>query len=95
VALALREGEDFEDAASSYESELPSGGASVSIIGIDPETGEPAEAGAEGTVPYVALVPIGVTLDNMADTVIADEFRTIEEICTGEVVQTDFCQENG
>jgi hypothetical protein len=29
------------------------------------------------------------------DTVIADGFRTIEEICTGDVAETDFCQENG
>ena len=42
----------------------------------------------------MALVPIGVTIDNIADTVIADGFRTIEEICTGDVAQTDFCQEN-
>ncbi len=94
VALALRSGEDFEDAATSYESELASGGASVEIIGIDPETGEPTEAGADGSVPYVALVPIGVTLDNMADTVIADGFRTAEEICTGEAAETEFCQQN-
>ena len=32
-------------------------------------------------VPYFALVPIGVTVDNIADTVIADGFRTVEEIC--------------
>jgi D-xylose transport system substrate-binding protein len=94
VALALRSGEDFEDAATSYESELASGGASVEIIGIDPETGEPTDAGDEGSVPYVALVPIGVTIDNMADTVIADGFRTVEEICTGEVAETEFCQQN-
>jgi D-xylose transport system substrate-binding protein len=92
VALALRDGEDPADAASAYESELASGGASVSIIGIDSESGEPAEAG-EG-VPYIALVPIGVTVENMADTVIADGFRTIEEICTGDVAQTEFCQQN-
>ncbi|HEX6248646.1 MAG TPA: substrate-binding domain-containing protein [Nocardioidaceae bacterium] len=94
VALALRSGEDFEDAATSYESELASGGASVEIIGIDPESGEPTEAGEEGSVPYIALVPIGVTLDNMADTVIADGFRTVEEICTGEAADTEFCQQN-
>lgn len=93
VALALREGGDFEAEAEGYQSELPSGGATVSIIGIDPESGEPTDAG-DG-IPYVALVPIGVTIDNMADTVIADEFRTIDEICTGDVAQTDFCQENG
>jgi D-xylose transport system substrate-binding protein len=93
VALALRAGEDIEDAATSYESPLASGGASVSIIGIDPATGEPTESAEDG-VPYVALVPIGVTVENMADTVVADEFRTIEDICTGDVAQTQFCQEN-
>lgn len=94
VALALRSGEDFEEAATSYESELASGGASVEIIGIDPESGEPTDAGEDGSVPYVALVPIGVTLDNMADTVIADGFRTAEEICAGEAAETEFCQQN-
>ena len=42
----------------------------------------------------MALVPIGVTIDNIMDTVIADGFRTLEEICAGDVAQTDFCQEN-
>jgi hypothetical protein len=43
---------------------------------------------------YVALVPIGVTIDNVADTVIADEFRTIDEVCTGDTASTEFCQQN-
>ncbi|HYU57232.1 MAG TPA: hypothetical protein VEO00_04190, partial [Actinomycetota bacterium] len=74
---------------------LPSGGSSISIIGIEAATGNPADSPTgDGIVPYVALVPIGVTADNMADTVIADGFRTIEEICTGDVAETDFCQEN-
>jgi D-xylose transport system substrate-binding protein len=95
VALALRSGDDINDAATSYESALASGGASVSIIGIDAESGEPAEsAEGDGVVPYVALVPIGVTVDNMADTVIADGFRTVDEICTGDVAETEFCQQN-
>jgi D-xylose transport system substrate-binding protein len=95
VALALRAGDDIEEAATSYESPLASGGASVSIIGIDPESGEPTDSAEGGGVPYVALVPIAVTVENMADTVVADEFVTIEQICTGEVAQTQFCQENG
>jgi D-xylose transport system substrate-binding protein len=96
VALALRAGEDFEAAATGYESPLASGGASVSIIGIDAESGEATDSvEGEGVVPYVALEPIAVTAENMADTVIADEFRTISEICTGDVAQTDFCKENG
>ncbi|HKH25458.1 MAG TPA: substrate-binding domain-containing protein [Acidimicrobiales bacterium] len=95
IALALRSGDDLEEAAESYESELPSGGSSVELTGIEAESGEPSdETEGEGIVPYVALVPIGVTVDNVADTVIADEFRTVEELCTGEVASTEFCQQN-
>ena len=95
IALALRNGEDYEAAATGYQSPLASGGSTVAIIGINAEDGTAADS-AEGddVVPYVALVPIGVTVDNIMDTVIADGFRTIEEICTGKVAQTDFCQEN-
>ena len=35
-------------------------------------------------VPFIALAPVGVTADNVADTVIADGFRTWEEICVGD-----------
>jgi len=45
-------------------------------------------------VPYFGLVPIGVTEANMAETVIADGFRTVEEICVGDVAETAWCQEN-
>ncbi|MCP4995863.1 MAG: substrate-binding domain-containing protein, partial [Gammaproteobacteria bacterium] len=38
-------------------------------------------------VPFLALEPIGVTKDNVADTVIADGFRTWEEICVGDFTQ--------
>jgi D-xylose transport system substrate-binding protein len=46
----------------------------------------------EADLPYIALTPIAVTKDNIADTVIADGFRTWEEVCTGEFEQ--FCPEN-
>jgi len=86
VALALRAGEDI----SSVESEFD-----FSLIGIEAESGQPAEsAEGDGIVPYFALVPIGVTADNIGETVIEDGFRTIAEICTGDTAQTDFCQEN-
>ena len=95
IALALRNGEGYEDAATGYTSTLASGGSSVAIIGINAADGTPADsATGDGVVPYVALVPIGVTIDNIMETVIADGFRTIEEICTGDIAQTDFCQEN-
>jgi D-xylose transport system substrate-binding protein len=95
IALALRSGDDIIDAAESYESPLASGGSDVSVIGITAEDGQPADsAEGDGVVPYVALVPIGVTADNVADTVIADEFRTVEELCSGDVASTEFCQQN-
>ena len=42
-------------------------------------------------IPFIALEPIGVTKENIADTVIADGFRTWEEICVGDFAQ--FCPE--
>jgi D-xylose transport system substrate-binding protein len=95
VALALCTGEDFQQAATDYQSDLASGGSGATIIGVDTETGEAtASADEEGSIPFIALEPIAITVDNIVDTVIADNFRTIEEICTGDVAQTDFCQEN-
>jgi D-xylose transport system substrate-binding protein len=87
AALALCAGED----PTTIESEFD-----FSAIGINAADGKPADSPTgEGVVPYLALTPIGVTVDNIADTVIADGFRTVEEICTGEVANTDWCQENG
>ena len=84
LALALRAGEDVLSQTGDF-----------SIIGIDAD-GKPTESPeGEGVVPYIALVPIAVTADNVLETVIADGFRTIEELCTGDVAETDFCVENG
>ncbi|HEY7068851.1 MAG TPA: hypothetical protein VH479_02000, partial [Acidimicrobiales bacterium] len=86
---------DIEKAANDYESPLASGGSGVNIIGIKAEDGKPTDsASGDGVVMYVALQPIGVTIDNVKDTVIADEFRTIAEVCTGDTASTDFCQQN-
>jgi D-xylose transport system substrate-binding protein len=46
----------------------------------------------ETDLPYIALEPIAVTKDNVAETVIEDGFRTWDEICTGEFEQ--FCPED-
>ena len=40
-------------------------------------------------VPFIKLVPLAVTIDNIAETVIADGFRTWEEICVGDF--EEFC----
>ncbi len=85
VALALREGRDLSEVQADAE---------FNLIGIRAEDGQPTEESeGEGVVPYFALTPIGVTAENIADTVIADEFRTVEEVCRGDTAQTDFCQE--
>ncbi len=86
VALALRAGEDILSTDFDYD---------YGLIGIEAATGQPTDAPeGDGVVPYFGLVPIGVTADNMADTVIADGFRTVEEICVDDVAATDWCQEN-
>ncbi len=38
----------------------------------------------QSDLPFIALEPVAVTVDNIADTVIADGFRTWEEICVGD-----------
>ncbi len=86
IALAIRNGEDPTAITSDFD---------FDIIGIDAATGEALDSpDAEGAVPYYATVPIGVTADNMLDTVIADGFLSLEEICAGDVAETDFCQAN-
>ncbi len=43
----------------------------------------------QNDIPFIKLTPIAVTKDNIAQTVIADGFRTWAEICVGEFEQ--FC----
>ncbi|MDY7102139.1 MAG: substrate-binding domain-containing protein [Actinomycetota bacterium] len=43
-------------------------------------------------LPFLALTPVAVTADNIADTVIADGFRTWDEVCTGDFEQ--YCPED-
>jgi D-xylose transport system substrate-binding protein len=87
AALALCAGEDPTTIDSEYE---------FTSIGIRAEDGKPTETpSGEGIVPYLAETPIGVTVDNIMDTVIADGFVAIDEICTGDTADTDFCKENG
>ncbi|NOK62876.1 MAG: sugar ABC transporter substrate-binding protein [Chloroflexi bacterium AL-W] len=43
-------------------------------------------------IPSILLEPVAVTRDNIADTVIADEFRTWDEICVDEFEQ--YCPED-
>ncbi|HEV2951378.1 MAG TPA: substrate-binding domain-containing protein [Actinomycetota bacterium] len=86
VALALRNGEDINN--------VEVADVDFNVIGINAEDGNPAEESeGDGIVPYFALTPIGVTAENIQETVIEDGFRTVDEICKGDTAQTDFCQE--
>ena len=51
---------------------------------IDDLTGGLTLNNGTNDVPFLALTPIGVTKDNIADTVIADGFRTWDELCVGD-----------
>jgi D-xylose transport system substrate-binding protein len=74
AALALRDGDDVTELTGDFE-----------VIGIDGE-GQPTDSPeGEGIVAYIALTPIAVTADNVADTVIADGFRTWDELCSDDV----------
>ena len=59
---------------------------------IDDLTGGLTLNNGTNDVPFLALTPVGVTKDNIADTVIADGFRTWEEICVGDFAQ--YCPED-
>lgn len=62
--------------------------------GEQPEADATVDTGS-AEIPAVLLEPVAVTEDNITETVVADGFRTAEEICTGDVAETDWCQENG
>ena len=98
AALALCEGKDPSAVEPDFAASLSPATAEaidLNTIGIKAADGKPADGPTgDGVVPYLALSPIGVTVDNIADTVIADNFRTIEEVCTGDTADTDFCKEN-
>jgi D-xylose transport system substrate-binding protein len=46
----------------------------------------------QGDLPFLKLIPLAVTKDNIAETVIADGFRTWDEICVDEYAE--FCPED-
>jgi D-xylose transport system substrate-binding protein len=77
AALVLRAGDSLDTVTGDFET-----------IQISVETGEPTDDPVgDGVVLYLALNPIAVTADNMADTVIADGFRFWADICTGDVAE--------
>jgi D-xylose transport system substrate-binding protein len=98
AALALCSGQDPTAVEPDFAGSLSEGTVGLldlQTVGIKAADGKPADSPTgEGVVPYLALTPIGVTVDHIADTVIADNFRTIAEVCTGDTLDTDFCKAN-
>lgn len=75
----------------------------AAAMAVSLATGEELDAGeysltevedANGeTVSAILLDPVSVTVDNIGDTVVSDGFYTIEQICTDDYAEFDFCQE--
>ncbi|GHC84697.1 solute-binding protein [Nocardiopsis terrae] len=75
----------------------------AAAMAVSLATGEDLEAGehtltevedADGEpVSAVLLDPVAVTEENIGDTVVSDGFYTIEEICTEDYADFEFCQE--
>ncbi|TDC23966.1 sugar ABC transporter substrate-binding protein [Streptomyces sp. 8K308] len=51
---------------------------------LAPET---VDSATDQDIPARLLTPVAVTVDNIADTVIADEFYTVEDICTADYAE--------
>ena len=51
------------------------------------------EDGSGEEVSAVLLEPVSVTADQVEETVVSDGFYTVEEICTKDYADTDFCTE--
>ncbi len=61
------------------------------VNGDTPTTATGSVNNGTNDIPSVLLVPVTVTVDNIEETVIADGFRTVEEICVDDAAATDFC----
>ncbi|WP_017540548.1 ABC transporter substrate-binding protein [Nocardiopsis halophila] len=51
------------------------------------------EDGSGETVQAVLLEPVAVTEDKIEETVVSDGFYTVDDICTEDYADTDFCKE--
>ncbi|MDT0446080.1 sugar ABC transporter substrate-binding protein [Streptomyces johnsoniae] len=56
-------------------------------------TPDSVDSPTEQGVPSALLEPVAVTVDDITDTVIADDFYTVEDICTDDFAQA--CEEAG
>ncbi|MGP6170341.1 ABC transporter substrate-binding protein [Microbacterium sp. A196] len=61
--------------------------------GESPKADTTADTGSGDAIPSFLLKPVAVTVDNIKDTVVADELYTIDEICTA--AYADACAAHG
>jgi len=54
------------------------------VNGETPAGADDTVANGMKDVPSVLLTPVAVTKDNIKDTIVADEFWSVDEICTGK-----------
>ena len=59
--------------------------------GEEPTNATGAVNNGTNDIPSVLLVPVTTNATNINETVIADGFRNVEEICVGELTETEFC----
>ncbi len=59
--------------------------------GEEPTTATETSDNGTNEIPSVLLTPVETNDSNIDETVIADGFRTKEEICVGEFADTEFC----
>lgn len=83
-----------------YKAIKPEGEAAAELAYALLQGGEPPsglvngeEDNGQGMVPSVLLEPVSVTVDNINDTIIADGFWTVDQICTAEYKKA--CDEAG
>ncbi|MBR8744650.1 substrate-binding domain-containing protein [Nocardiopsis sp. MG754419] len=79
------------------QAELAAAATVALATGEDIDSGEytitDMEDGSGATVEAILLEPVAVTADNVGDTVVSDGVFTVEEICTSDYEDTEFCQE--
>ena len=66
------------------EAEAAAEAAVAMLRGEEPEGADDTVDNGAIDVPSILLEPVPVTAENVADTVIADGFWTVEDICTGD-----------
>ena len=62
------------------------------LNGEEPAGVDAAVDNGTNDIPSLLLVPVTTTATNIEETVIADGFRSAEEICVGAIAETAYCE---